>query len=182
MPAAAPLYLARTAARAAADVCRFVLPILARDRQAGADFDSRNYRIVGMGESYVEEAVGAQLLALAGLELGYCARMGEVDLRVIGSLASVGGGRRIVRDRNWRTRFSPPPPKIWRRSSCGDWRQRRRHWRVAESCTGGLLAHRLTNVPGASEVFLAGYVTYANEAKVAALGVALDAIGKTRSG
>ncbi|MBA3544806.1 MAG: hypothetical protein H0T83_10270, partial [Chthoniobacterales bacterium] len=43
----------------------------------------RAYRIVGMGESYVEEAVGPQLLALPGLELGYCARMGEVDLRVI---------------------------------------------------------------------------------------------------
>src|SRR6185503_4785295 len=42
---------------------------------------------------------------------------------------------------------------------------------VAESCTGGFLAHRLTNVPGASAVFLAGYVTYSNEAKVAALGI-----------
>ena len=47
---------------------------------------------------------------------------------------------------------------------------------VAESCTGGFLAHRLTNVPGASEIFLAGYVTYSNEAKVAMLGVPSSAI------
>ena len=42
---------------------------------------------------------------------------------------------------------------------------------TAESCTGGFIANQLTNVPGASKVFLAGYVTYANEAKTAALGV-----------
>ena len=42
---------------------------------------------------------------------------------------------------------------------------------LAESCTGGLLAHRITNVPGASGIFLAGYVTYANAAKTDVLGV-----------
>jgi nicotinamide-nucleotide amidase len=42
---------------------------------------------------------------------------------------------------------------------------------LAESCTGGYLGHRLTNVSGASDVFLCGYVTYSNEAKVRQLGV-----------
>jgi nicotinamide-nucleotide amidase len=42
---------------------------------------------------------------------------------------------------------------------------------VAESCTGGLLANRITNVPGASEVFLAGYICYANQAKIDMLNV-----------
>ena len=42
---------------------------------------------------------------------------------------------------------------------------------LAESCTGGMIAARMVNVPGVSEVFETGFVTYANEAKVRLLGV-----------
>jgi nicotinamide-nucleotide amidase len=47
---------------------------------------------------------------------------------------------------------------------------------TAESCTGGYLAHKITNVPGASEVFVEGFVTYSNEAKTRALGVPAELI------
>jgi len=43
---------------------------------------------------------------------------------------------------------------------------------TAESCTGGLLAGRIVNVSGASDVFYEGYITYSNEAKERLLGVA----------
>lgn len=43
---------------------------------------------------------------------------------------------------------------------------------VAESCTGGLIAHRITNVPGSSKYFMRGFVTYSNASKVEELGIA----------
>jgi PncC family amidohydrolase len=42
---------------------------------------------------------------------------------------------------------------------------------LAESCTGGLIAHRVTNVPGSSEYFVGGVVSYADAVKHAVLGV-----------
>jgi PncC family amidohydrolase len=50
-------------------------------------------------------------------------------------------------------------------------RQRNLHLAVAESCTGGLIGDRLTNIPGSSEYFLGGVIAYAYEAKVRLLGV-----------
>jgi len=47
---------------------------------------------------------------------------------------------------------------------------------VAESCTGGLVSHRITNVPGSSDYFLGGITAYAYEAKVKLLGVSWDTL------
>ena len=47
---------------------------------------------------------------------------------------------------------------------------------TAESCTGGLIASRIVNVSGASEVFMEGYITYANASKEKILGVKHDTI------
>ena len=49
---------------------------------------------------------------------------------------------------------------------------------TAESCTGGLVADKITDVPGSSEYFLGGFVSYAYEAKVASLGVSWDTLNQ----
>ena len=50
------------------------------------------------------------------------------------------------------------------------------HLAVAESCTGGLIGHRITNVPGSSEYYLGSVTAYAYEAKVRLLGVRWDTL------
>jgi nicotinamide-nucleotide amidase len=49
---------------------------------------------------------------------------------------------------------------------------------IAESCTGGLICDRITNVPGSSDYFEGGMVTYSNESKAKHLGIPLDYIKK----
>ncbi len=55
-------------------------------------------------------------------------------------------------------------------------RQRGLKLAVAESCTGGLIGHRITSIPGSSDYFLGGIISYAYEAKVALLGVSWDTL------
>jgi nicotinamide-nucleotide amidase len=146
-----------------------VVPIVAEIAPRHPGFELWTWKIAGIGESTVEELVGESLLGL-GVELGYCARPGEVDIRTIGSRSQLEAAEKIVLEKLG--------PHI---VSQGDrslenvvvelLTQRRETLATAESCTGGYVAHRITNVPGASAVFVAGFVTYANEAKTRDLGV-----------
>lgn len=147
-----------------------VMPILRAIYPQGAGVHWRNFRLAGVGESVVEAAVGPQLLALKEIELGYCARPGEVDVRVLGPEPTVAAAEAIMRgafpDALYSTAEEDLEEVIVRLLTV-----RGATIATAESCTGGSLANRITNVPGSSAVFLAGYITYANEAKIAALGV-----------
>jgi len=147
-----------------------VVPILRGLVPAEGAMDRRLFRIAGMGESLVEEAVGARLLELPGLELGYCARPGEMDLRLVGEAAVLDQAEQIVREKLGPAIFSADGSDL-EETVVKLLTERKQTLAVAESCTGGYLAHRITNVPGASAVLLAGYVTYSNEAKAAMLGI-----------
>ena len=151
-----------------------VMPRLRSALPGAQQRERRIYRLTGIGESQVEEKIGESLEARGDFEVGYCARPSEVDFRLIGS----------------KDKLDAVDPEIL--SVLGEWiysrggtleeavvgllRENRATLALAESCTGGALSDRVTDVPGASEIFLAGYVTYANETKESAIGVPADLI------
>jgi nicotinamide-nucleotide amidase len=148
-----------------------VIPLLrALVPAAGVEIGRKIYRITGLGESLVEEAIGEKVLAIPGIELGYCARPGEVDLRIVGNAAAIEQADTIITSKLQSWIFSTDDEDL-AEVIVKLLSERRETLAVAESCTGGLLANRITNVPGASKVFHAGYIPYANRAKIDLLGV-----------
>jgi nicotinamide-nucleotide amidase len=157
-----------------------VVPLLKREF-ADEIFVCRTLRTSGIGESSVQEKVENDLQPLVkmGLEVGYCARPGAVDVRLT---ASGAGAEKIVRD------GEAVVQKILGANIFGFdddeieqvvvqlLMECKKTLALAESCTGGNVAHRLTNVPGASEVFLGGVVSYSNAAKEKFLGVRAESL------
>ena len=160
-----------------------VLPLI-RERLPHANaFVSQTLKTTGLGESLVEEKIAGPLrqLTASGLEIGYCARTGEVDLRLAASGADaaevIAEAEQIVRPLLGSYIFGEGDEQletvIVRRLT-----ERKETLALAESCTGGHLANRITNVPGASVIFLAGLVTYSNGAKQKFLGVRAETLAK----
>jgi nicotinamide-nucleotide amidase len=148
----------------------FALPILRSIVPASMSIERRLYKIADVGESLIEEAIGERVLAIPGIELGYCARPGEVEVRVIGNAVAIEQADAIIRSVLGLSIFSATD-ELLEEVIVKLLATRHQTLAVAESCTGGLLANRITNVPGASEVFLAGCVCYANQAKTKMLNV-----------
>jgi nicotinamide-nucleotide amidase len=147
-----------------------VAPILKELAPGGPAFESRRWLVVGLGESKVESIVSEALLAIPGLELGYCARPGAVEVRCIGGPEALAAAEAIIAAR-LPSQVAGEGGAQLEEVVVHLLAEAGKTLAVAESCTGGCLAHKITNVPGASEVFVEGFVTYSNGAKTRALGV-----------
>ena len=147
-----------------------ILPLLRSIAPVSSPVQSRVFHVSGIGESLVEEAIGEKLLAIPGIELGYCARPEEVDVRIVGEPAALDAAEKIIREALGNALYSSGNESL-EEVVVKQLANRSETLAVAESCTGGLIADRITNVSGASAVFLSGYVTYSNEAKIDVLHV-----------
>lgn len=156
---------------------KFAMPILKSIIEVPLPVERRSYSIAGVGESLVENAIGEKVLAIPGIELGYCARPGEVEARIIGDPNAIRAADAIIRRELGASIFSDNDESL-ESVVVRLLKKRKETLATAESCTGGLIVNMITNVSGASEVFLAGYVTYANSAKSDVLNVDAKLIEK----
>jgi nicotinamide-nucleotide amidase len=153
----------------------FVIPYL-RER-TGRAVETFTLRTVGAFESQLQEKIDKLPTKWPGAALAYLPSYFGVDLRV-----TVTGGDparvRSVRERAYRELKERVAGVLY--AEDGEsmeevvgrlLAERGFKLATAESCTGGLLAKRITDVPGSSAYFERGFITYANAAKVEELGV-----------
>ncbi|GIV04772.1 MAG: putative competence-damage inducible protein [Fimbriimonadales bacterium] len=152
-----------------------VLPRLA-ERTGGRVIRSRVVRLCGIGESDAEAQL-SDLILSENPTLAPLAKLGEVHFRITARADSpdvaeqmIAQMEHAVRERLGAFIFGVDETTleqavVQRLIEAGQ------SLAVAESCTGGLLGHRITSVPGSSEVFLGGVISYSNSLKEALLGV-----------
>lgn len=159
----------------------FVLPKLAESAGAVV-FRKRVIKVSGMGESALDEQIAPIYSQYANVRTGVLFNKSEVEVHLTASAASAAEADatneelagKIV-ERLGVAVFSTDGEEM--EEVVGRLlRQRGETVSVAESCTGGLVGHRITEVPGASEYFPVGITAYANEMKTELLGVSPELI------
>jgi nicotinamide-nucleotide amidase len=161
-----------------------VLPYFAdRVRNEGtAVIVSRVLRLAGIGESQAEAQISDLVRAQRNPTIAPLARTPEVQLRLSARASDRAAAeaaiapveaeiRRRLADHVYGADEETLPLVVGRRL-----RETGRTLAVAESCTGGLIGDRVTDVPGSSDYFLASVVAYSNEAKAELLGVPTETL------
>lgn len=162
---------------------RSVMPYLME--RSGQTIVSRYIRIFGMGESEVENRVRDLMEAGENPTLAPYCSLGEVQLRMTvrcakaeQALPLLAPMEQAVRERLGGVIYAVcdtpeetmPKVLVERLLKAG------KTLAVAESCTGGMLASMLVDIPGVSGTLVEGHVTYANEAKMRVLGVRAETL------
>jgi nicotinamide-nucleotide amidase len=137
----------------------------------------RELRIVGMGESDVEQLVAPVYTGFTNPRTTILGGPGETELHLVAQGASEAEALEhlealasALRGRLSESIYSEDGRRL-HEVVAALLLERRLTLALAESCTGGMLAGRLTDVPGSSAFLERGYVTYSNRSKVETLGV-----------
>lgn len=153
-----------------------IMPYLA-GLQTGVIY-SQTVKISGVGESKAESMVEDLIKAQSNPTIATYAKTGEVHLRVTATAQDEKEARKLVKPvvKELKGRFGnhiyTTDSDVTLEKAVVDLLAANKLTAcTVESCTGGMLSARLINVPGVSEVFKSGYVTYSNKSKRRLLGI-----------
>ena len=153
-----------------------VLPYLQKDEKKV--LYSRMVKVCGIGESQAETMIQDLIDSQSNPTIAPYAKTGEVHFRITALAASKEEGKALVKPvveelkkRFQKAVYTTKEEVTLEQKLIKMLKKRELTMSTAESCTGGMIASKLVNVSGASEVFRCGAVTYANEAKMELLGV-----------
>jgi nicotinamide-nucleotide amidase len=150
-----------------------VRPLLAG---SGAVIRTKVLHVVGLGEPEIDRRLGG-LWRHKNPTVGVCARPGQVEIRLTAKAESAKAAREALEGFAEQVRAALGPVifgsgPVTLEAAVGHLLKRRGlQLAVAESCTGGLIGDRLTDVPGSSQYLDRVLVVYANRAKTELLGV-----------
>lgn len=155
----------------------YVLPWL-RDQVGGAPVAERMFLLCGIGESDIANRLEKAGFNPAGVEIAYCAAPGRIEVRLTslsGDVQAVEKAAAVARPLMGEFVFSEE--RVEMENVVGRLlSQQKASLATAESCTGGLIGHRITSVSGSSDYYLGGIVAYSNEVKIRDLGVSADTL------
>lgn len=153
-----------------------VKPLL-QDRYPSSPLTVRTIHTIDIAESELAEII-KDIDIPTSVELAFLPYAGGVDLRLSGQeQAAVDALFSSLRERSspyvWGTDDETLPDILYR-----DLKAQELTLAVAESCTGGLVQKKLTDIPGISEVFKGGVIVYSNRSKMDLLGVSAECLEK----
>ncbi|MCF7810334.1 competence/damage-inducible protein A [bacterium] len=160
----------------------FILPIITS--LGDSTYKLKLIQTAGTGESHLEELIGS----LSGIEPVQLAFLPSIDHGVTLRISMAANDIDLVEEKldNALKYISQRIDRYiyafggisLEETLIGILRQRGMRLALAESCTGGLVADRIVSVPGSSDVFDRGFVTYSNESKIVMLGINPEIIEK----
>ena len=143
---------------------------------------SHNIHIFGLGESHVESLLREEMNALQNPTLAPYAKEGEVRLRVTAKAPDEAAAEEMMspvielcREKLGDYIYGIDSESL-EKTVLGLLKEQGKTFAAAESCTGGLIAKRITDLPGSSAVFRGGCTVYTNDAKNILLGVPFELI------
>ncbi len=146
---------------------------------------SQTVKLCGIGESKAETMVADLIAEQGNPTIAPYAKIGEVHLRITAKASAEKEAKKLIKPvvKELKNRFGmnvyTTEENVTLEQAVVDLLLANKLTvTTAESCTGGLLAAKLTGVPGVSEVFKSGQVTYSNKAKHRLLGVKKHSLGK----